>query len=233
MRGLFVFLFGYGVCRCSTGVAFLMILLTGAPLLAVPIVPVSYVATPGEGTNEGGYFNYFDDTGSQLTDGVDGVNDWKADLGNGPAYEWVAWRVTNPVITFTFANPITLDRIGIDFNRDEQPLSQIFLPATVTINGVNFAVNPNAIPDTTRGTVFFNGSWTGTNVTVTLTDNDPTRWIFVDEVTFDAVSVPEPSALPLLTGGFGLFILAAARRDLNRRGRRERSFKDRTVVSFC
>jgi hypothetical protein len=165
------------------------------------------VATPGEGANQGGYFNYFDDTGSQLTDGVYGVNNWQTDLGNGPAYEWVGWRVADPVITFTFSNPVTIDQVGIDFNRDNQPLSQIFLPSTVTINGVNFAVSPNAIPDMTRGTVLFSGSWTGTNLTVTLTDSDATRWIFVDEVTFDAVAVPEPSGLLLMIGGFGWYAL--------------------------
>ena len=62
----------------------------GSPAHAqTSVVPSSYTATAGEGLAQGGNFNYFDNTGMQLTDGVTGVNDWTANLGNGSAYEWV------------------------------------------------------------------------------------------------------------------------------------------------
>jgi hypothetical protein len=85
----------------------------------------------------------------------------------------------------------------------------IYLPTTVTIDSSNFTVNPNAIPDDTRGTLSFNGSWTGSTLTVDLSDDCTTDWIFVDEITFNAV--PEPSVLALLAGGLGLFILRMRR----------------------
>jgi hypothetical protein len=173
---------------------------------ATPLVPTNYVATPGEGIAQGGYYNYFDDTGHQLTDGIYGVNDWAANLGNGIAYEWVGWRVADPTITFQFAGPVTISQVGIDFNRTESDL--IFLPSTVVIGGTDFTVNPNAIPDDTRGTLFFNGSWTGTTLTVNLSDCSTSDWIFVDEVTFNGIPcVPEPSFFVLLAGSLGLLIL--------------------------
>jgi hypothetical protein len=170
---------------------------------AISVTPTNYVATPGEGIAQGGFYNYFDDTGHQLTDGIYGVNDFSANLGNGIAYEWVGWRVANPVITFQFASPVTINQVGIDFN--ENTSDMIYLPTTVTIDSSNFTVNPNAIPDDTRGTLLFNGSWTGSTLTVDLSDDCTTDWIFVDEITFKAV--PEPSVLALLAGGLGLLIL--------------------------
>ena len=180
------------------------LLVFGASAGAVPIFASSYVATPGEGAAQGGYYNYYDDTGTQLIDDCYGANDWSADLGNGVAYEWVGWRVANPVITFTFPSAVTVNQVGIDFNRNEPLGNLIFLPSTVTIGGTVFSVDPNAIPNGTRQTLYFTGSWTGTALTVTLTDNDVNHWIFVDEVTFACNAVPEPSPFVLLTGGFGL-----------------------------
>jgi hypothetical protein len=197
------------VRKCLILSALVLPLFWSSPAGATPLVPTSYTATPGEGTNQGGYFNYFDDTGSQLTDGIYGVNDYSADLGNGPAYEWVGWRVADPVITFQFSAPVTINQVGIDFNRTETNL--IFLPPAVTIGGTDFTVDPNAIPDDTRGTLFFNGSWTGTTLTVDLTDNNTNNWIFVDEITFNSVVVPEPSVFVLLAVSLGLLILRVRR----------------------
>jgi hypothetical protein len=103
--------------------------------------------------------------------------------------------------------------VGIDFNRNQS--QNIFLPSTVTIGGTAFAMDPNAIPDNTRGTIYFTGDWTGSTVTVDLSDNDATRWIFVDEVTFNPASVPEPSVVGILAAGFGWLVLRI-KRPLNR-----------------
>ena len=185
------------------------VLFSSLPADAQSVLPTSYVATPGEGISQGGTYNYFDDTGSQLTDGIYGVNDWSANLGNGPAYEWVGWRSTDPVITFQFSAPVTINQVGIDFNLNQS--ASILLPTTVTIGGTDFSVNPNAISDDTRGTLYFNGNWTGSSLTVDLVDStvcDTRNWIFVDEITFsNAAVVPEPSSSILLAGGFGLLVL--------------------------
>jgi hypothetical protein len=177
---------------------------------AQSVIPTSYVATPAEGTNQGGAYNYYDDTGNKLTDGIYGVNDWSANLGNGPAYEWVGWRFTDPVITFQFSAPVTINQMGIDFNLNQS--ASILLPSTVTIGGTEFTVDPNAIPDDTRGTLYFNGNWIGSSLTVDLTDCNTSDWIFVDEITFSDVAVPEPSVCVLLAGGFGLLVLCQRRR---------------------
>ncbi len=175
---------------------------------AISVTPTNYVATPGEGIAQGGFYNYFDDTGHQLTDGIYGVNNFAANLGNGIAYEWVGWRVADPVITFQFASPVTINQVGIDFN--ENTADMIYLPSCVMIDNTDFTVNQSALPDDTRGTLSFNGSWTGSTLTVDLSDCSTSNWIFVDEITFNAV--PEPSAFALLAaGGLGLLILRMRR----------------------
>ncbi len=194
---------GLGFAReCLLLSALVLPVLWHSTAVAAALVPASYTATPGEGIAQGGTFNYFDDTGGQLTDGIYGANDWSADLGNGNAYEWVGWTVANPSITFQFSGPVTISQVGIDFNRNEEA-PQIFLPNSVNVGGNGFTVAPNAIPDDSRGTLFFNGSWTGTTLTINLADANTARWIFVDEITFNGVSVPEPSVFMLLTVGFG------------------------------
>lgn len=183
-----------------------------SPVGATPVVPISYTAMPGEGIAQGGTYNYFDDTGGQLTDGIYGLNDWSVNLGYGNAYEWVGWRVADPVITFQFSGPVNINQVGIDFNRSEVP-ELIFLPNTVSIGGTDFTVAADAIPDDSRGTLFFNGSWSGTTLTINLADSNPSDWIFVDEITFnnDVTMVPEPSVFMLLTGGLGLLMLRVKR----------------------
>ncbi len=198
------------VRQCLMLSALVFPLFLSSSAVAIFVVPISYAATPGSGTNQGGYYNYFDDTGSQLTDGIYGVNNFAADLGNGPAYEWVGWRYVNPEITFQFSAPETIQQVGIDFNRNEP--NYIYLPTTVAINGTDFTVDPNAIPDATRGTLYFDGNWTGSSLTVDLTQANTASWIFVDEMTFNTEVVPEPSAGGLLAGGFGLLILHMKRR---------------------
>lgn len=195
----------------ATFCSVLTVLLYCADASATPIAPTSYTSTPAEGTAQGGAVDYFDDSFTQLIDGIYGQNYWKADTGNGPAFEWVGWRVADPEITFQFANPVTIDRVGIDFNRTE-PTGLIYLPTTVTIGGTEFTLAPDALPQSTRGTLYFDGSWTGTTLTVSLADNDPSRWILVDEIKFcgSPAAVPEPTAFAL--AGVGLCLLALCRR---------------------
>jgi hypothetical protein len=176
------------------------------------LVPSLYTATPGEGSAHGHTSNYFDDTGSQLIDGAYGANQRHAGFGNGHSYEWVGWRVANPTITFYFPEPVTIDEVGIDFGR-ARCAAYSFLPSTVNIGGTDFTVAANALRNGTCGMLDFSGSWTGTTLTVTLTDNRPNRWILVDEITFHgvAVPVPEPSALVLGIGALGFLAIRRRR----------------------
>lgn len=182
---------------CLTGVL-------SSSALGATIIPTSYTATPGQGTAQGGSWDYFDDTGSQLTDGGFGVDDWTANLGNGPAYEWVGWRTVDPSFTFNFASTVTVDKVFIDFERAQG--AGIYLPTTVTIGGTTFTLTGNELPNQTRGTLEFDGSWTGSSLSMDMTRS---LWLFVDEVQFNAV--PEPAGFALVAG-LGLVGFALCRR---------------------
>jgi len=160
------------------------------------VVPTSYTATPG---GVGGY-TYFDDTGSQLTDGVLGVDDYTADLGNGNAYEWVGWTDPNPMITFFFPSSITLQTVEIGFNRNNG--AGIYLPASVSINGTVFNLNGDEIPDGTRDFLNYHGAWTGSMLQVDLTAAG--SYTFVDEMKFSTANVPEPGMAAALLGATAL-----------------------------
>jgi hypothetical protein len=164
---------------------------------AAPLSPTSYTASPGQC----GAFCYLDETGSQLTDGVFGVNNWQADLGNGPAYEWVGWSSTNPTITFNFSAAVSISQIFIGFNRTENV--GINLPSSVTINGNVFGLTGSEIADGTRGDLGFTVNLQNvTSVTIDLADLDATKYIFADEFQF-VDAAPEPSTFVLLSSGIG------------------------------
>ena len=193
-------------------------IISSLPASAQSLLPAGYAATPGDGVGQGGTYNYYDNTGNQLTDGIYGANDWSANLGNGNARDWVGWRVADPAIAFQFSALETISQVGIDFNRNQS--ASILLPATVTIGGIEFNVDPNAIPDNTRGTLYFNGNWTGDALTVDLASLanlpscNPGNWIFIDEITLNIAAVPEPSAYWILAAGFGLLTLCLSRRKI-------------------
>lgn len=173
------------------------------------IVPLSYTASPG-GV---GSFTYFDESGSQLTDGVFGVDDWTADLGNGNAQEWVGWTSPPPSITFTFSGAPTIHTVLISFNRGEAT-GAIFLPTTVTISGIEFSLAGDELPDGTRGFLSFSGPWTGYTLQIDMAPRGP--FTFVDEIQFSPVAVPEPSTLTLLALG-GVVIAQFFQRRKNRK----------------
>ena len=166
--------------------------------------------TPGES----GSFNYIDDGGVQLTDGFTGADNYGANLGNGNSYEWVGWTVANPTAVFQFGSPVTITSLSIGFNRTNG--ASIALPPTVTVNGTPFSVAANAISDNTRGFLNFSGSWTGSSLTLNLSDASVESWIFVDEVQFDGRTengsqIPEPGTFVLLGAGLALVALRKLR----------------------
>ena len=69
-----------------------------------------------------------------------------------------------------------------------------------------------AIPDGSRGTLFFNGLWVGSTLTISSTDCSPINWTFIDEISFNVATVPEPSVLALLTVGLGCLALRLRRK---------------------
>jgi hypothetical protein len=143
-------------------------------------VPVlSYSAPPGET----GMVSYFDDTQNQLADGIYGLDDILADLGNGTAYEWVGWtELTDPVtLTFTLQDNVSLSSIEIGFNHRDG--LGVFIPERVTINGLDFMLPADAVPNNKRADLSFNGPFQGPVVNIVL-QHGGRGWILVDEVRF-------------------------------------------------
>ncbi|MBC8137395.1 MAG: PEP-CTERM sorting domain-containing protein [Fibrella sp.] len=203
--------------RFSAGIIVASLLFLALPASAQFVTPTSYTLTPGEGTAQGGSFNYFDDGGTQLTDNILGVDNWTADLGNGPAQQWVGWIVANPAASFAFTAPVSISQVQIGFNRAQG--AGIFLPPTVNINGQLFALTGTELADNTRGFVNFDVNFTGTTLPLSLVDGTGSAWIFVDEVRFvgaEVATVPEPSALALAIPALGMIgAMVVARRRKN------------------
>jgi hypothetical protein len=148
--------------------------------IQTPSVPVvSYTAPPGET----GMVSYFDDTQNQLSDGIYGVDDILADLNQGTAYEWVGWtELTDPVtLTFTLQADVSLSSIEIGFNHRDG--LGVFVPGVVTINGTDFELPADAIPNNQRADLSFAGPFQGPVVTIVL-HHAGRGWILVDEVRF-------------------------------------------------
>jgi len=140
-----------------------------------------YAAPPGET----GMVTLLDDTGSQLSDGIKGTDDFLADLGSGSAYEWVGWTdLTEPVtLTFTFEGDNDIASVEIGFNHREG--LGIFVPQIVTINGVDFELSADAVPNNQRKDIVFKGPFSGSEVQIVL-HHRGRGWILVDEVHFTA-----------------------------------------------
>jgi hypothetical protein len=184
-----------------------------ALLHAQLVVPAGYSITTPEGTAQGGTYDYFDDTGTQLTDGVFGGNLWYDDLdGPGPhgnAYEWVAWVAVEPSLTFNFSKPVSIQSVTIGFSRGSG--GGVYLPANVTIAGQPFSLTGNEFADDLRQDLTFTltSPFVGTDLTIDLSDGNAGAWIFLDEVQFTAV--PEPASV-WLAGLAGVAVIGWRRR---------------------
>ena len=143
------------------------------------VTPLGYTAPVGET----GMVNFFDESGIQLIDGVKGTNDFLADLGQGSAYEWVGWTdLTEPVsLTFTFEGEGTFASIEIGVNHREG--LGVFVPEIVTINGVDFKLAADEVPNNQRKDIVFTGPFNGPEVQIVL-HHRGRGWILVDEIHF-------------------------------------------------
>lgn len=193
-------------------------------------VVTNYTLTaPPEGTAQGGSYNYFDDGGNQLLDGITGVNDWTANLGSGNAQEWVGWRVANGGANFEFDGltlpgmQTTISEIAIGVNHNEA--AGIYLPPSFTLsfagNTQSYLIDPNAVANGQRGWIVLNTAGLGINgdFSIVFGDANADRWAFVDEIVFGydlsplgpGAAVPEPSTYGLFAA-MALLALITVRR---------------------
>lgn len=191
---------------------------------AIEIVPVSY--SFDQATDTGSYA-YHDWTGNQLTDGEYGIAPWSANLGNGPAYEWLGWTDSMVNIDFVFAGAHLISQIAIGTVQDN--VADVVIPNAYLFSssdGVNWdflasSINPESSANNGQHkTLTFNGlniSDDYVRVQVAHSYNGP--WTFVDEVDFygenGPAGVPD-SGTTLALLGAGMVGLLGARRRLNR-----------------
>jgi hypothetical protein len=147
--------------------------------LAGTLLPKRCTGPPGET----GMVTFFDDTGSQLCDGIVGGDDILVDRGSGIAYEWVGWtEATDPVtLTFTLDEGARIAAVEIGlYHRDGLG---IFPPGKVMINGTSFDVAATDVPNNQRTDLYLEGLFSGPVVEIALY-HQGRGWVLVDEVRF-------------------------------------------------
>lgn len=199
--------------------------MTAGMATASTVSPVSYDMPNGST----GSFTYFDDSYSgsgnkavpgaalsgglgDLTDGVIATQNWNATPG-----PYVGWQ-SDPIITFHFDQVYAFTAITLHFD-DSNGLGGVFQPASVSVNGVGYAVpyNPGTAP------FAFTADLAGLqadSLSVQIFRTQGSSWVFLSQVSFDgAVPTSAPVApVPLPAGGL-LLIGALGALGLMRRRR--------------
>jgi hypothetical protein len=214
--------------KLALALATLLISVSSSTTFAAAINPVSYEMPNGYGQANGGSYNYWDKnyTGAgntstdgaylsgglgDLTDGVTTNLNWyniENGAGTGP---YVGWLDINPTIIFHFASTVNISSITIHAD-DSFGAGGVSLPLSVAFNGgsaIN-VIDPNSSSSLPKDLIFSNLSLTGNQVSITL--NRGNRWVFVDEISFNAAPVPEPETYAMMLAGLGVMVSATRRR---------------------
>jgi large repetitive protein len=192
---------------CLAVATALLLAIANFAVHAIEIHPQSYVFDQPTGT---GTYTYHDETGNQLTDDKYGVAPWWADLGNGPAYEWVGW-VRKPVVNidFDFGATTRIDHIAIGSTQDEP--ADVVLPSIDIFSSKDGAtwtllaslVEPESCANNgvyqTYGLDNLGIDAQFVRVAARFSADGP--WTFIDEVDFQVNAVPVPAPFWLMFPG--------------------------------
>jgi hypothetical protein len=193
---------------------------------AIQIQPATYTFIPY--TSEGSY-DYRDETGTQLTDGVFGMPHINS---AAEALPYVGWRARSVKIDFTFDEVATFDSLVV--SALQTTLGNIALPDIrvwssldgVTWSAIDYlATQPDVANNWTKAALLVdNLNVTTKYLQVQLIRHD--AWIFSDEISFFgsipetaesslrlATAVPESGSTMVLIG-IGIIALAGVRRSL-------------------
>lgn len=174
----------------------------------IEILPASYSF---DKLTDCGSYCYDDETGIQLIDGDYGVDLWNANLGNGPAYEWVGWKNDTPVnIDFDFGTSTQVDSIHVGSVQDS---AWVILPSIEILSSQDKvsweSITSLFVPKSTANNykhktfIFDNLAIHDQYIRISLTHSLDWPWAFTDEVDFytNLAPVPVPSAIWLFASG--------------------------------
>lgn len=150
------------------------------------------VAGPGKALDSSGFDQW---ASGQLVDGVHGEDDWGADLGKGPSYEWVAWSSADFKLTFQFPKPrqVSLIRVGVNNSGTGSVIEPPQIVVRLGTDGqtwgpaVTYSVTAGSLvklPLGARGDLLLQLS-AQTARFVQLSFVTSGSWTFIDEVGFD------------------------------------------------
>jgi len=190
----------------STFTGLALIASVSAHASLVEVNPTSY--SFDQATDTGSY-QYHDWTGNQLTDGKYGTAPWYANLGNGPAYEWLGWVHDSTVnIDFDFSTSTLINQINIGTVQDH--VNDVVFPS-VTLSSSSDGISWTqfdylSIPESPSNNnsyltiEFDNLAVTDQFFRVSLEHSLNGPWTFVDEIDFytEVAAVPEPSIFALM-----------------------------------